>query len=269
MAITTMDGVVAGLAASPQWSFMAPSFTNVAGGFINLHKASASTFGTFATPAANTAGGTLHTAAEAGFPNIGAAGSGLARYLGLLALCAGSPGSLLMFDRVWSCSGFSSAVLTAQAVTSFPTLVRPDADGSGLEIWVECYTATGATASNVTVSYTNSANVAGRTTISTAHITSMPANRMYRLPLQAGDRGVKSIQSITFSASTATAGVIGLTLLKRIACIPAPIVNVNNVMDFAALGLPVIQDNAALQLIHQGAATSSGVLLGSFNIIEG
>lgn len=269
MAITTMDGVVAGLAASNQWSFVAPSFTNIVGGFINLQKASASTFGTLATPGLASAGGTLHVASDAGFPSIGAASSGLARYLGLFNLCTATAGTIHIYDRVWSCSGLVGNVATAQAISSFPTLVRPDSTGNGLELWFECYTAIGSTSANVTTSYTNSLNVASRTSLATATGASLPANRMLRLPLQAGDVGVKSVQSLTLSVTTGTAGNIGITLMKRIASIPCPLVNVNTVMDFAALGLPLIQDNAALQFVHQGTATSSGVILGSFNIVEG
>ena len=269
MAITSMDALVAALAAGDQRDFAAPSFTNVAGGFINLQKAAAQAFGTLATPAIASSGGTLHTAAEAGFPSIGAAGAGNARNLACLCACGANAGTLFLYDRVWSCSGLVGNVATAQAISSFPTLVRPDSVGTGLEIWLECYTAIGATTANATVSYTNTANTAGRTTGAMATGASLPANRMLRLPLQAGDLGVKSVQSLTLSVSTGTAGNIGVTLMKRIAAIPFPIVNINSVMDFAALGLPLIQDNAALQFVHLGTATSSGIILGSFKLVQG
>ncbi len=178
-------------------------------------------------------------------------------------------GAIHLYDRVWSCTGFSGIVTTAQAVTSFPTLVRPDVNDKDLEIWIEYYTATGATASNITVQYTNELGVSGRNTISTAHITSIPANRMYQVPLQSGDEGVKSIQSVTLSATTGTAGAFGVTLMQRKGSISMPLVNLGTTLDFASLGLPQILDNSALNFIHQGTTTSTGIMMGTMNFIQG
>ena len=267
MAITTMDGVVAGLASGTNIPTFFPSATNVAGGYVNLQRVVSGSFGQQAIPSAASAGGTLHTSTDAGFPTLSSPTG--TRYIAKVELTGVTSGAIHIYDRVWSCSGFSGIVTTAQAVTNFPTITRPDVNGTGLEIWIECYTATGATASNVTVQYTNQSGTAGRNTVSTAHITSMPANRMYPVPLQAGDTGVKSVQSVTLSASTGTAGSFGVTLLKRIATIPLATANIPTVQDFATLGFSKIPANTALNFIHQGTTTSSGIILGSFTLIEG
>ena len=269
MAITTMDQIAAGLAAAPVIDLFAPSATNVAAGFVNLQRAVVTSTGQMAVPAAASAGGTLHSAGQAGFGNLPDPVGGASRYLAQSALTFATVGSLWFYDRVWSCSGFSGIVATAQAVTSFPTLTRPNANGKGLEIWIECYTATGSTAANITVQYTNSDSVAGRSTVSTAHITSMPANRMYRVPLQAGDTGVKSIQSVTLSGTTGTAGSFGVTLMRKIAVTGSAVTNIPVVSDFAALGLPLVQNGTALNAIHQGTTTSSGIILGVLTFIDG
>lgn len=269
MAITTMDQIVAGLASSQQFAFMLPSVTNVAGGWVNLQRATTTSFGQMAIPAAASAGGTLHTDTETGFPKGVEPAVGISSYLAQWRATAATAGTIHLYDRVWSCTGFSGIVTAAQAVTSFPTLTRPDSNGTGLEIWIECYTATGATASNITVQYTNSAGVSGRNTVSTAMITSMPANRMFQVPLQSGDVGVKSIQSVTLSASTGTAGAFGVTLMDRLASISMPVPNVGVGLDFADLGMPIIADFAALNFIHQGTTTSSGIIMGQFNAIQG
>lgn len=267
MTITTMDGIVNGLNTAKQAFTFSPSATNVAGGWVNLQRAGVTSFGQMATPAAASSGGTLHVQTDIGFYNMGApAGT---RYLAKAEMTATQSGVIHIYDRVWSCSGFNGTLTTAQAVTGFPSLTRPDSNGTGLAVWVECYTAIGATASNITVQYTNQAGTSGRNTVSTAMITSMPANRMFPVPLQSGDTGVRSIQSITLSASTGTAGNFGVTLMKRIASIPVTLANVSNVQDFASLGLPSILDNTAINLIHQGTATSSGIILGNMMFIEG
>jgi hypothetical protein len=136
-------------------------------------------------------------------------------------------------------------------------------------MWLESYVAIGATASNVTVSYTNSSSVASRTTVSEAIIASFPAARMQRLRLQDGDLGVKSIQSLTLTANTTVAGNFGITLLEKKAVIPLTAANIANVMDFAALGLPDLAADAALQFVHMGTTTSTGVILGGLAIVSG
>ena len=269
MAIDTMDKLVAGLGASQQFTYFLPSATNVAGGWVNLARAVVTSFGQQAIPAAASAGGTLHDDSQLGFPTGQNPTPPALSYFAQWRAVSTVAGSLHMYDRVWSCTGFSGTVTTAQAVTGFPTLTRPNANGTGLEIWIECYTATGATASNITVQYTNSAGVSGRKTVATAHITSMQANRMYQVPLQSGDTGVKSIQSVTLSASTGIAGAFGVTLMKRISSIAMPLVNIGTTLDFASLGMPQIQDNSALSFFHQGATTSSGIIMGQINFVQG
>lgn len=269
MAIDTMDKLVAGLAGSQQFSYFFPSATNAAGGWVNLARAVVTSFGQMAIPAAASAGGTLHYDNDLGFPTGQNPTPPALSYLAQWRAVASVAGTMHLYDRIWSCTGFSGTVTTAQAVTGFPTLTRPDENGTGLEIWIECYTATGATASNITVQYTNSAGVSGRNTVTTAHITSMPANRMYQVPLQADDTGVKSVQSVTLSGTTGTAGAFGVTLMKRISSISMPQVNVGVGLDFAMLGMPQIQDNSALSFIHQGTTTSSGIIMGAANFVQG
>lgn len=269
MSITTIDGIVAGLSSSQNFNFMIPSATNVAGGYVNLQRAVTTSFGQMAVPALNTAGGTLHVDTQLGFPNGTEPVEGLFSYLAKMNMISSVAGSIMLYDRVWSCTGFSGIVTTAQTVTSFPVLTRPDANGTGLEIWIECYTALGATASNITVQYTNSDGVSGRNTIATAIPTSLPANRMFAVPLQSGDNGVKSIQSVTLSVSTGTAGAFGVTLMKRITSSFFPIANIGVNYDFADLGMPKIQDYSALNFIHQATTTTSGVILGQMNVIQG
>lgn len=269
MAIDTMDKLVAGLGASQQFNFFVPSATNVASGWVNLARAVTTSFGQQAIPAAASAGGTLHDDSQLGFPTGQNPTAPALSYFAQWRAVASVAGTIHLYDRVWSCTGFSGTVTGAQAVTGFPALTRPDVNGTGLEIWIECYTATGSTASNMTVQYTNSDNVSGRNTVSTAHITSMPANRMYQVPLQSGDTGVKSIQSITLSGTTGTAGAFGVTLMKRISSIAMPVVNVGVGLDFAMLGMPQIQDDSALSMIHQGTTTSSGIIMGAINFVQG
>ena len=181
-----MDDIASGLATSQQFNFFFSSATNAAGAWINLNRAVIPTFGQMAVPASYTSGGELHVDDAVGFPTGKNPTPPALSYLAQMKATFALAGTVHIYDRTWSCSGFSGILTTAQAVVGFPPLVRPDANGVGHEIWIECYTATGSTASNITVQYTNSDGVSGRNTVSTAHIASMPANRMYQVPLQSG-----------------------------------------------------------------------------------
>lgn len=263
-----MDDIASGLANSQQFNFFLPSWTTVSSGFVNLNRINSGSFGQMVTPPSYTVGGTLHDDSQVGFPTGQNPIPPALSYLAQVKATFATAGTLHIYDRTWSCSGFAGNVTTAQAVVGFPTLTRPDDNGVGHEIWIECYTATGSTASNITVQYTNSDGVSGRNTVSTAHITSMPTTRMYQVPLQSGDVGVKSIQSVTLSVSTGTAGSFGVTLCRRLSSISSSVPNVGQTMDFTQLGLPQIYDNSALMFIHQGTTTSSGTIMGAFNVIQ-
>lgn len=273
MAISSMDQLVSALASTDQDNVLFfPSGTTISGGYTNLNRlVTGNGFGQMAVPTAASSGGHIPTDTLTGFPLITAAAPGQSLYLARLAANGPTPCTIMVYDRVWAASGFVGNVTTAQAVTGFPTLpaARAPGNGAGLEIWLESYTSIGATASNVTITYTNSAGVSGRTTIPEAITASFPSGRLQRLRLQDGDVGVQSIQSLALSVSTGTAGSFGVTLLERKCMIPIMTANVGAVMDFASLGLPEVTDDAALQFIHLGTATSTGMIMGSFNIVAG
>lgn len=270
MAIDTMDKLVSALGTSQDAKLFFPSATNVAAGFVNLNQAVVTSYGQMAIPTVASSGGKTYNQSTAGvgFPKWTANGA-TTTYIGRVGATFATAGTLHLYGLLWACSGFSGIVTTAQAVTGFSGMPTRNANGVGCEIWIGCSTATGATASNMTVQYTNELGVSGRSTVSTAHIASMPAFRMYQVPLQSGDLGVQSIQSITLSASTVTAGNLWVMIMDRYASISAPIVNISNVADFATLGLPKIYDESCVMFVHQATATSSGVIMGSMSILQG
>lgn len=270
MAITTMDGLLSALGNSQDQKLFFPNATNVAGGWINLNQAVTSSFGILAVPTAYTSGGKTYNQSQnaVGFPRWTANGS-TTTYIGRLGATFATAGTIHIYGLLWACSGFSGAVNTAQAVTGFSGLPTRNPTGEGCEIWIGCSSATGATASNMTVQYTNSKGVSGRNTVSTAHITSMPANRMYQVPLQSGDTGVQSIQSITLSASTATAGNLWVLIMDRYTSIASAVPNVSVTSDAITLGFPKIYDESCIVFINQAAATSSGIIMGNLSIVQG
>lgn len=270
MAITTMDGLVAALATAHDQRLFFPAATNVSAGWINLNQAVVGGFGQMAVPTARTSGGQAFSQSNfsTGFPIWPADGTKTC-YVGRYGLTAAAAGTFHVYDLLFAASGFVGNSATAQTITSPVSLPSRNTNGVGAEIWIGCSSAIGATAHNVTVQYTNSAGTSGRNTVSTAGITSMPANRMYQVPLQDGDTGVQTVQGITLSASSGTAGNLWVLVLERICSIGLPVINVGSSLDFAALGLPVINDESCLMFVNQGTGTSSGIALGQLDIIHG
>ena len=176
-------------------------------------------------------------------------------------------GTLILYDRIAHSSGLNGTLTTAQAVNG-AALTR-HTTGEDVGLFLEVYAATGATASNVTISYTNSAGVAGRTTPAIAMQVTPVAGQMLPIPLQAGDTGIRSVQSVTLSASTATAGNFGITLVKRIAEIPITVAGTGVVLDPFALGFPQIENNACLSMMVVTSTTSTGFVTGTINIAQG
>ena len=272
MAITTIDGLVSALGTSQDQQLFFPSATNVAGGWINLNQAVTSSFGIMATPTAFGSGGTTYNQSgiSTGFPRYSNPGGGNTGYIGRVDLAMATVGTIHVYDLLWACSGFSGTTAPgAQSVVGFSGLPTRNSTGAGAEIWIGCSSATGASASNMTVQYTNSSGTGSRNTVSTAHITSMPANRMYQVSLQSGDSGVQSVQSITLSATTGTAGNLWCLVMKRLASVSCSVANVATTSDFAGLGLPALASDGTILFVHQGSTTSSGVIMGQLSIVQG
>lgn len=141
---------------------------------------------------------------------------------------AGIPGSdnvdgafkLMIADRLAHVSGMSGIVTTAQN-TGGMGLTR-STNGVGVMAALEIYTLIGSTLTTATVSYTNQAGTAGRTSqpIAFGGTGQSSVSRFLPISLQAGDTGVRDVASVTLAASTLTAGDFGVTLYKPVLMVP-------------------------------------------------
>ena len=262
MAITSLDQL---LAASNQLkSFGKVSMTAKAAGTFQSLWTAAGLPAAGANPASLAM--VIPTRATAGaLPFVNPA-TGLS-YISKISSSQQTIGTLILYDRIAHSSGLNGTLTTAQAVNG-AALTR-HTTGEDVELFLEVYATTGATASSVTISYTNSAGVAGRTTPAIAMQVTPVAGQMLPIPLQAGDTGIRSVQSVTLSASTATAGNFGITLVKRIAEIPITVAGTGVVLDPFALGFPKIEDNACLSFMVVTSTTSTGFITGTINIAQG
>ena len=114
---------------------------------------------------------------------------------------------------------------------------------------------------------TNQAGTASRVTTLSPTV-SAAANRIpqggFFIPLQAGDTGVRSVQSVQFGGSMG-AGVLNLTLCRPFPTLPIQVASMMVERNLVLHTPRIIQivDNAALMAIIMAATTSSGNISGS------
>lgn len=171
------------------------------------------------------------------------------------------PMTMKLLDYLLYYSFIDQSITDQQVMDNTATIPRYPT-GDGVHILPICLGSQVGGAS-FTVSYTNSAGVSGRTTpavltaaasvisgVATNPLNATGANCVAPfLPLQIGDKGVQSIQSITFT--TTDVGIMALVLVKPLAQlsirgIDAP-VEIDFLQDFPVL--PQIVDDAYLNFI--------------------
>lgn len=264
MAILTSDDLYAGLSAAQRRQLVKASVAAVAGRTMSLWTSAGFPTAGAAPGAAAIAIPTSATTGALPFSNPGSGASYLAAAIGFSSTVSGT---LIVYDRIAHSSALSGTVATAQTVGG--SALTRGGDHIGTRLFLECYSALGASASNVTCSYTNQAGTSGRTTVSQAMIASLPANTLVPLVLQSGDTGVQAVASVTLSATTGTAGNFGVTLMRELARIPVFLANVPTSHDAIALGMPVIPDNACIAFAYVSTTTSTGVVQGLLSIAQG
>ena len=156
---------------------------------------------------------------------------------------------------------------------------------AGVRAFLAARATTGATAHNVSYVYTNSAGTASRTPSQTiactasaivphiVHSGTAANNYTPFMPMQSGDVGTQSVQSVTLSAASGTASTSVLILAKPVAQITLPTANTMLEKDLVGQfnSLPSIPDQSCLAwVLVTGAATAaSTTFLGSNECVWG
>lgn len=180
------------------------------------------------------------------------------------------------FDCLWVNSGIVVTTTTAQAITT-PTLPARDVNGTtygegcGIALLFVAAATNAAAISNATVSYTNSKGVSGRTArLTTATGSAIPATpvigTMIWFSLDAGDTGVRSIQSITLGTSLVT-GTVSLMITRDICTIGTTIVNVAAAKTIGSPGIKLYNGTCLLHNI-MASATTATFMSGSLAVME-
>ncbi len=179
----------------------------------------------------------------------------------------GVAGVLIVADRIWQNGGINRTSTSAQAITT-PTFPARDQNGAsngvgylmGLEI--SGAAAAGGTPT-ITVSYTNSAGVSGRTATQINNtLAASGLTRCWMIGLQAGDIGVKSIESVTLSGTAFTAGTLNLVVFRPLVYCPISCF-LNNLSGIDPISgqMPSIPRGAVLYLLGLNAQAATGSFL--------
>lgn len=178
------------------------------------------------------------------------------------------PGVLMLVDMQGYYPGINMNTLSAQTLVGTPTLRYTN--GVGVRAYLVNTVASGATAHNLSYSYTNSAGTSGRTNpvtvsctasaiVSHLNHTGTAANNYGPyLPLASGDSGMRSVQTVTLSAASG-AGTAALVFVRPIAIMPLTTAGVAVERDFVNQfpSLPRIIDGACLTWMYFAGGTTA------------
>lgn len=262
MAIVGLDGLIVGsiTAKSPYWFSKRGLTAEAVGALVSLLYQTGMP-GAGVAPTSAIAGDALTTySGQLPFANPS---SGFA-YLTLFNAVAQQPGTLILVDRLWHNATIVSTTTTGQTVTSatWPARDRLGAtNGDDVLVGLEVSAATtnGGAITNTTLSYTNSAGTGSRTGTITSFPATALAGTFVPFELNAGDTGVRSIQTLTLGTSYGT-GVLHLVAYRVLARIGLMEANVARNMDFLALGKPRLFDNTVPTLLwHPGVTTAARI----------
>jgi hypothetical protein len=261
MAISTIEGVIAGV--KPPIYVWKNSAAQEAIGVNHSLFYSAGLPGAATAPTSALAGDALTSyAGQIPMPSF----SNNTHLLKFSCMAGAAAGIFYLADRLWHNATIVSSTTTGQTINSTAWPAR-DANGStngdGVLVGIEVSTATtnGAAITNTTLTYTNSSNTGSRTATipSTLPGGGFPATAVagtfVPFVLQAGDVGVRSIQTLTLGTSYGT-GVIHLVAYRVLAVARSPTAGMGMDMDMAATGFPRLYDNTTPFLFWTAGATA-------------
>lgn len=181
--------------------------------------------------------------------------------------------TILLYDRLFhigGLSGTSTASQTVQGAVPSPALTR-NTGGVGNMVFYEIYTAIGSTSTTLTMTYTDDAGNTGQTTTVNIGGTGFnTAQRIQRIPLASGDKGVRAVASVQLTATTGTAGNFGITIAKPIAWLSTAAPGVLAYRDYTTglPGIPDIDTNACLALMYTPVSTTASEIFGCCSFVE-
>ena len=277
MAISTLDGVLAGMKPPVPFCKVATP-TLVAGRPASLWYLAGAP-GAGLTPATTAGGVSLSStsavvAGQLYHQDPVSGNSYLARFQGQ----ATQPGVLMLCDRLMQVGGTSAGAAISVTTTTAQTIntgALPARDntgtvnGVGVQWGLEVITATGAGAATPSISYTNSGATAGRTaSLVDTYVASSAIGAFYRFGQQAGDVGMKSVETLTLGVSM-TSGSIALVAYRVLASLELPGGFIPNAVDALTAGFPQEFNGVVPFLIFVPSTTTATAVAGTYVETQG
>jgi hypothetical protein len=208
-------------------------------------------------------------------PNVSPSTKYLRRMTAIAVAAAGVPQRLYILDYLMFYPFVDMGTTDVQTLTNTQTLTRYT-DGEGVQVMAVLVAPHGLAGDSFSMTYTNSEGVAGRVsqthTMSTAIAvngtiltTQQTGTRRFGpfMSLQAGDTGVRSIESVTCVAGT-DVGLFTLVLVKPLADLTVRGIDAPTEKDWfldAGGTMPVIVDDAYLNIVTCPNGSLTGVPL--------
>ena len=202
-------------------------------------------------------------------------------YLAYLeAVSSVSASTMEVHDRLMHMGGLNGTLTTAQTVgidfngaTADNMAERiGDADCSDIQWWLEWYTDTGATVTTATVAVTYSDGTTGNLTgvsLAATRRASFMQSLNGLIPAAAAGKFIRSVNTVTLSATTGTAGNFGVTATRLRGTLFMPIANAKFSADWASLPINTIPNSACPFIAVLASTTSTGLLRGGGKIAHG
>jgi hypothetical protein len=252
MAITTLDGIIAG-AKQRILMYKSTNRTAVAAyPFSVFDIAGNPGAGTLAGTSTTT--GTVPTDATAGCPTINAFGGGATGYISRIEGSNIVSCRIALYDMLWKGGAYAHNVSTSgNSPTSFSSRIPGGTDYTGLELWYEQVTA-GTLVQNVNVTYNDQSGAS-----STTGVYAMPAamilGRMQQIPLQAGDTGIQGVTGVV--GTVASGGTFNLLIMRPLGEVRIRVANDGVVQDALMTGMPQVFADSALRVVVTADSTAT------------
>jgi hypothetical protein len=163
----------------------------------------------------------------------------------------------------------SLATTTFSSQPSYTSRLPGGTDYTDLEILLEINTAVSATATTVSVAYTNESGTTGRSTGASSSLSGFATRRVVPMPLQSGDKGVQRIDSLTVGGTVATTGTVNVIVARRLGEFDVRVANGLDSQAWDLLGAPEVFADSAFWLVGMPDSTVSGVPTLGFTILNG
>ena len=202
-------------------------------------------------------------------------------YLAYLeAASSNSAMTVEVHDRLMHMGGLNGTLATAQTVgmdfngVAADNMVERigDSNYSDVQWWLEWYTDTGATVVTATVAVTYSDGTTGNLTgvsLAATRRASFMQSLNGLIPTAAAGKFIRSVNTVTLSATTGTAGNFGVTATRLRGTLFIPIANAKFSADWANLPINTIPNSACPFIVMLSSTSSTGTLRGGGKIAHG